>query len=360
MDGYNLSFHYGNDYCINLDSDTIVKTDFVTRLLDLKKRFPDYIISGFNCNHPQNPVIETHEDYVMRKHANGINLLVDKQQYERIILPALSSTGNWDFNSTHDKPFIVAKPSLVQHIGAQDSTMGHTNGDVACDFKLLSLPQVCLFGIDAHDPAGIKRAADICTRDVEFGAVKIITERLFTGREAYSAFMINELYKHVQGSYSHVLTIHSDGFIVNPSAWTDEFLEYDYIGARWLYHNHSVGNGGFSLRSMRLIDACSKLQIPDTHPEDEKICRKYRGRLESEFGIKFAPVDIADMFSIEAFGCHVQVDSDGKHGNDYVGSFGFHGYNVRGLPIQPHGKFALPVPPRPVNKPKFNRIKTGR
>jgi hypothetical protein len=29
------------------------------------------------------------------------------------------------------------------------------------------------------------------------------------------------------------LTIHSDGFAVNNDAWTDEFLNYDYIGACW-------------------------------------------------------------------------------------------------------------------------------
>ena len=31
----------------------------------------------------------------------------------------------------------------------------------------------------------------------------------------------------------HVLLIQWDGFVVNPSAWSDEFLDFDYVGARW-------------------------------------------------------------------------------------------------------------------------------
>ena len=123
------------DLAINLDGDAIVKYNFITRLIDLKKRFPDRIISGFNCNHPKNPVLFDGPDYVERKHANGINYCLDKSQYEKIVRPALlSPTGNWDFSSTHNKNFIISKPSVVQHLGTDCSTLGHTAGDVACDF----------------------------------------------------------------------------------------------------------------------------------------------------------------------------------------------------------------------------------
>jgi hypothetical protein len=49
------------------------------------------------------------------------------------------------------------------------------------------------------------------------------------------------------------LIIHADGFAVNSEAWTSEFLNYDYIGARW--GDGIVGNGGFCLRSRKLYDA---------------------------------------------------------------------------------------------------------
>lgn len=123
-----------HDLAINLDSDAIVKPNFITRIIELKQRFPDRIISGFNCNNPRNPVLFDGDDYVERRHCNGINMAIDKQQYESIVRPALlKPTGNWDFDSTYDKPFIISKPSVVQHIGMV-SSMGHQGADVACDW----------------------------------------------------------------------------------------------------------------------------------------------------------------------------------------------------------------------------------
>jgi hypothetical protein len=121
---------------------------------------------------------------------------------------------------------------------------------------------------------------------------------------------------------SHNLTIHGDGFAVNSDAWTDVFLQYDYIGAVWpMYADKRVGNGGFTLRSKKLYDTLARINVKyrteeflgETDltlfntdnkgdrivPEDNIICRYYRTRLEDEFGIEFAPVPIADRFSIE-------------------------------------------------------------
>lgn len=346
IDGYNIAFYFGADYVINLDPDAIVKPNFINELLRLKSEHPEHIISGFNCNHPQNPVISDHPDHVKRKHCNGINMLIDKEQYETIIKPALLSSGNWDYSSTHKLPFVISKPSVVQHIGVNASTMGHAGGDVACDFKLLNLPQVCLFGIDAHDPAGIKRAADICTRDVEFGAVTIITERLFSGREAYSRFMIKDLYSHLpDGDYTHVLTIHGDGFIQNPNAWDNEWLKLDYLGATWVYKDgKNVGNGGFSLRSKKFIEICSRLEIEEFHPEDCLLSRRYRPFLEKEFGLVWGTEEQANRFSIEAYGCGFMIDTDGVSANQYNGSFGHHGYGIKGLPHQPAAKLGVSMP----------------
>lgn len=319
-----------NDYCINLDPDAIVKPNFINTLLQLKQQHPKHIISGFNCNHPKNPVLSSHDGYVLRQHCNGINMLIDKAQYEDIIKPALLSSGNWDYNSTSALPFVISKPSVVQHIGANQSTMGHAGGDIACDFKLLSLPNVCLFGIDAHDPEGLLRAAEICRRDVEFGAERIITERLFSGREAYSHFMINQLHHHLpEGDYSHVLIIHPDGYIQKPTAWSDEWLQWDYIGATWWYKDGmNNGNGGFNLRSRKLIELCSKLELETFHPEDDVICRQIRPWLEKEYSIKFAPDDVANRFAIEAYAVPPPY-------NAYSGQFGAHGYHVTGLPLPP-------------------------
>lgn len=196
------------------------------------------------------------------------------------------------------------------------------------------LPDVTLFGIDAHNPSGIIRAANICQRDIDFAHVNIITARLFPGaslqegRENYSRFMIKELSSHF--STSHVLTIHADGYIQNPSAWNDEWLNFDYIGASWGYKdNRNVGNGGFSLRSQKLCDILEKDDsVNEFHPEDHQICRVYRQYLVDYYGIRFAPEEVANRFSIEAYGAAAFPD-----GNKYSGQFGFHGPHVKGLPI---------------------------
>jgi tetratricopeptide (TPR) repeat protein len=119
------------------------------------------------------------------------------------------------------------------------------------------------------------------------------------GRAAYSRFIVKGMLDYIQTE--HVLLIQWDGYVVNPAAWTDEFLKYDYIGAPWGFHAdaYRVGNGGFSLRSRRLLEALQDPEIVDLDPEDEAICRRYRPMLEHRYGIRFAPEEVAARFSFE-------------------------------------------------------------
>ena len=114
----------------------------------------------------------------------------------------------------------------------------------------------------------------------------------------YSAFMVKQLGAYF--SADHALVVQWDGFITDASRWDPDFLEYDYIGAPWPDQPMAVGNGGFSLRSRRLVEALQKIDTPQTHPEDHVICGRYRPELESRFGIRFAPLDVARRFSWEA------------------------------------------------------------
>jgi hypothetical protein len=64
-----------------------------------------------------------------------------------------------------------------------------------------------------------------------------------------------------------------------------------------------VGNGGFSLRSKKLLDIPSNFNMPfleerGFYNEDGNICVYNRDFL-LEHGIKYAPVDIAAKFSRE-------------------------------------------------------------
>ena len=330
--GVKAAFDDGHDIFINLDGDAVVKPNFIYALLTIKFKCPDKIVSGFNCVSPTNPNVFDKGDYYLKQYCNGINACFTKDLYEKYIVPGLEKHGNWDYNASvvaknDSVMFAVTKPSVVQHIGL-NSSMGHMGSHYAQDFKIYSLPNVTLFGIDTRDADGLNRAAEFSQRDIQFGAVKIITDQLFTaknsseGRLNYSKFMIRNLNEHFETS--HVLVIQADGYVLNPEAFKEEWLQYDYIGAAWDFYNENmVGNGGFSLRSKKL---CAILATEETikeyHPEDMIICRTHRAYLEAKYGIKFAPVEVAKKFSIEGWGLNPQfrVPTD---------EFGFHGHGLQ-------------------------------
>lgn len=204
---------------------------------------------------------------------------------------------------------------------------------------MISLPNVTLFGIDSFDPSGLLRAAEICQRGIKFGKVKMITDDLFTKggtphqrREDYSRFCIQDMAKYI--TTSHVLIIHPDGYIQDPTKWNDDWLQWDYIGATWGYKdNMNNGNGGFCLRSKKLLDILARTELTNYHPEDDIICRQLRPWLEQKFSIKFAPEEVCNKFSIEAYGVNHFIDSGGFRANTYTDQFGFHGKHCIGLPI---------------------------
>jgi hypothetical protein len=132
----------------------------------------------------------------------------------------------------------------------------------------------------------------------------------------YSHFVLRRLPAFVDTS--HVLVTQWDGFVVDPSAWRPEFLDFDYLGAVWADAPLAgqVGNGGFSLRSQRLLKAGLDARIVDEHPEDLRLCSSYRTLLEHDHGVRFAPGSLARRFAFE------NEAPDGP-------TFGFHGpYNL--------------------------------
>ncbi len=144
------------------------------------------------------------------------------------------------------------------------------------------------------------------------GGARHVAIAPLAGRATYSHFVMKDLLRHIETE--HVLLIQWDGYVVNPAAWSDDFLDHDYIGARWGFHKdaHCVGNGGFSLRSRRLLEALQDPAIDRFEPEDEMICRHYRPMLESRYGVRFAPPEVADRFSFET--TYPQTRTLGFHG----------------------------------------------
>jgi hypothetical protein len=124
--------------------------------------------------------------------------------------------------------------------------------------------------------------------------------------------MIYDLDRYVETPFC--LTIQRDGFVVHPEKWRDEFLKYDYIGAPWSTGQVGadaegniirVGNGGFSLRSKKLLGLAGKTGIPfvpadGSFNEDYLICCVNR-KIYLEHGCRFADVDVARYFAHEYF-----------------------------------------------------------
>ena len=144
-------------------------------------------------------------------------------------------------------------------------------------------------------------------------------ERLGSSAD-YSRFMLRELGDHI--ATDHALCVQWDGFVLDGAAWDPAFLDYDYIGAVWPHFDdsHNVGNGGFSLRSRKLLEASRHLPFDGSEPEDVVISRIARSQLEQD-GIRFAPPPVARRFAYE------RTRPTGRE-------FGFHGaFNlVRYLP----------------------------
>jgi len=166
-----------------------------------------------------------------------------------------------------------------------------------------------------------------CVSDYH-GAVSCVKVKPFESYEHAGIWLMRDFCRTEVFKTSHILSVHWDGFVLNEDAWTDEFLQYDWIGAAW--PDGVVGNGGFHIRSKRFNAAVAELNLPPTleacFPDDALCCRyEYRGKtayralLESK-GIRFAPPELARRFSVE--------------NERYAGSFGFHGVHTLGSVIR--------------------------
>ena len=212
---------------------------------------------------------------------------------------------------------------------------------------MLSLDCVTLCCVDTITPALALRALALSRRGIRFARSMLLTGDLPSGvdvpegieivpvegiasRADYSNFIVKSLLPHV--ATLHVLIVQWDGYVINANAWDEAFLAADYVGARWFWHTDGmrVGNGGFSLRSRRLLEALLDPRIVPGELDDETICRTFRPLLESDYGIRFADETTADRFSFEV-------------SHPTGPTFGFHGlYNF--WRVMPAGELAALAP----------------
>lgn len=219
---------------------------------------------------------------------------------------------------------------------------------------MINLHKVTLLTIDGtgKNTNKVKNLFDISSKDISYSDKIIITaDKDFKNYEdvtviniepltykGYNRFCILELTKYVNSDY--VLLVQNDGFPTNPNLWTDEFLNYDYIGAPWYCKDgrtpfpwtdggtkNLVGCGGFTIRSKRLLQLCSMYdsnfvdgQISGGMHEDIFVCVYGRPYLEQN-GCRFPSVELADLFSCgnELFEAGATQKSFGFHGSkDYI------------------------------------------
>jgi hypothetical protein len=137
--------------------------------------------------------------------------------------------------------------------------------------------------------------------DTVEGPFRTVKVQPFATRGEYGGFILNKLAEHVHTPFA--LIVQWDGYVLDPTSWVSEFRAYDYIGAKWPWHQDTfrVGNGGFSLRSRRLLEvlALPRFCLPPETNEDDFVCRQQRSVLEQEYGIAFAPEATADRFAYE-------------------------------------------------------------
>lgn len=149
----------------------------------------------------------------------------------------------------------------------------------------------------------IKPARAIFFTDIDIPnlpeGIEIIKIPTLYSKADYSTWVIRELWKHVQTEF--MLIVQWDSWVLNSECWSDEFLEYDYLGPAWLGEDQfNVGNGGVSIRSLALMKAAaSDPVVVATHPEDNVLCKIYRPHFEAKYGFKWAPDEVADKFAFE-------------------------------------------------------------
>ncbi len=224
----------------------------------------------------------------------------------------------------------------------------------------LNLKNVTLCAVDTIDIQRQLLAFEICMKYAAFKEVKLFTnckENYITDTGVqvikidtinslrdYNNFNLKELNTYIDTDFAMIAEY--DGFILNPDAWMNEFLQYDYIGAPWLIDNQLVvGNGGFSIRSKKLLELTqtdNRIQLGSTSThkyaenEDWVICMILREYIENK-GIRFAPAELAQRFSIE---------KNELVGKTWTNQFGFHGLKWTDISnwLEKHPEYSIKNP----------------
>lgn len=118
---------------MNLDNDAIVKPDWIKVLLRLHEKYPERIVSGFDTQ--RHKAKKYFSNHVFKESIGGINMLLTAELYQNFLRRTLMNYHYWDWRMSRlrKSDFVVARPSMVQHIGSI-STLGHRGADYSTTF----------------------------------------------------------------------------------------------------------------------------------------------------------------------------------------------------------------------------------
>ena len=191
----------------------------------------------------------------------------------------------------------------------------------------------------SNDRFPLKNALIFSDRADHWNGREIIKIPEIKRAKDYNSVVFCELPKHLKTDFA--LFIQYDGFVLSGELFSEQYLNWDYIGAPWPhYSDYTVGNGGFSLRSKKLVNSIEKYLLPDDFntAEDVVICRYLRARLEANHDLRFAPEKVAEMFSYEMRKPEFET-------------FGFHGLShLPELMVGEIGELFEHLQPQPVAK----------
>jgi hypothetical protein len=214
--------------------------------------------------------------------------------------------------------------------------------------KIIKLPDVTLIAISSIEIPKTIEVLQKCSSMMEFGETKFISnvkpsnlpENIIFEEcpeikniDDYNYYMFREFGKHI--TTSHCLLVQYHAWILDPDLFDQNWLQYDYGGSPWAIRDNAymsndgtrsrVGNGGFSLRSSRLMNLSKKYDLPLREEqgwknEDGQICCYYKKEFLN-WGIKYMPLEDAAKFAYE---------TSVPENKGIANFFGFH----RNLPVK--------------------------
>ena len=157
MEGYDWLYNNGYDIICNLDSDVLVKDNWLKESIRLLEQYPSDIVSAFNeANHLKHCVVQEFDDHYLKNCGGGIHYCFTRELYKTFVQPILANVETegdlnyWDAAivehiQARGKYIISPKPSLIQHIGVKGFTATRIGWHVAPDY-VLSDEEITLIG----------------------------------------------------------------------------------------------------------------------------------------------------------------------------------------------------------------------